>query len=983
MGSFGLRLQTFSFALAATVLGTACNCGGEGGIQRLFPDIQATPSPLAFGTAYTGLTASRALKIKNAGNVNLDVASIVIEEGSTPGLSVVNETFTLAPSSEREVLVRLESRDAGTVTGAVLIASNDPDSPTLRVPITAEVSRRVGPALAICVESSELGLARTCELPLSVDFGTKPIGSTTRASVILRSIGDEPVTITSAQAAAGSDPSFTFDPASLTEDIAPDTERTITVSLVPASESAMQAVFQVVSNDPERDLVPVIFTANGVRSGLCANPGSLDFGMPVIGQPVVKSVTLSNCGNTAITLGTLLVDGPSSEFSVPPLAAAVPLAPGESHAVDVTYLPTNTGVDNGRLRAIADSGEATVALRGQTAVCDLVVSPASVDFGVVGINQTADRNVVVENVGGAACTMTNAVIGGSSEFAFPTAPTVPQVISSGASVTLTLRYAPGDAGSDTGTLTIASDDPTEARIDVPLAGRRRELGECELTATPDPIAFGVVPVGARRTIGVQITNTGMSSCTILQVGLGASSASSLAAVGGPALPLLLAGRSFNVDVVFEPRTTGPVTGTLEIRTRLGQPPAAFQITGTASGPRLCVTPDPVIFGSHPQGSTIDRQVTLTSCGTDTLTISSLTLPAPTSAEYRFAVSPSTPLSLPAGATHTLDVRYVGANLGRDDGILRILSNDGVEPMRDVALIAATGQSCGDLTARICGLDGMGPVAGATVYVDTPNGRIQTTTDANGDFVLTCLPVGGVMVTAESGSWSTSFNAQIMDQQLTSVPGQQCLNPNSAEVAVVWGEWDQMETVLSAIGVPYTFYGQNDQDDLLLDPNELARYDVVFLNCGFNELAVRSGPGAQYLVDFVANGGSIYASDYAYDAIEQNWPMFIDFMGDDAIPDSAQTGGTFNGLVDVLDASLRAALGGRGQVPIDSRYAAMESAGPGTTIYLEGDRFNDGGRHPFFVSFQPTATSGTVMYTDFHNTGQRDIDSVFRWLINRL
>jgi hypothetical protein len=62
---------------------------------------------------------------------------------------------------------------------------------------------------------------------------------------------------------------------------------------------------------------------------------------------------------------------------------------------------------------------------------------------------------------------------------------------------------------------------------------------------------------------------------------------------------------------------------------------------------------------------------------------------------------------------------------------------------------------------------------------------------------------------------------------------------------------------------------------------------------------------------------------------------------------------------------------------------VEAAGPGATVYLEGDRYNDGGQHPFFVSFVPAAGAGTVMYTDFHNTGQRDIEAIFRWLITRL
>jgi hypothetical protein len=224
---------------------------------------------------------------------------------------------------------------------------------------------------------------------------------------------------------------------------------------------------------------------------------------------------------------------------------------------------------------------------------------------------------------------------------------------------------------------------------------------------------------------------------------------------------------------------------------------------------------------------------------------------------------------------------------------------------------------------------------------------------------------------------------VTDGQTTLIPGQQCLDPMSARVAVVWGEWDHIETILGTIGIPYQFYDQSDQDRLLLDPTEMARYNIIFLNCGFNDALLASGAGTRYLQSFVAMGGSLYASDWAYDPVEVIWPSAIDFIGDDTIRDSAQNAGSFAGPVSVLDPTLRAALGGRRLVNISSCCAAIDAAGPGTTTYLDGDRLGDGSVHPFFVGFRPSLGSGTVMYTDFHNNGQPDIEEIFRWLIARL
>ena len=69
--------------------------------------------------------------------------------------------------------------------------------------------------------------------------------------------------------------------------------------------------------------------------------------------------------------------------------------------------------------------------------------------------------------------------------------------------------------------------------------------------------------------------------------------------------------------------------------------------------------------------------------------------------------------------------------------------------------------------------------------------------------------------------------------------------------------------------------------------------------------------------------------------------------------------------------------------IDSCCTAVDAADAATTVYLQGDRLNDGGTHPFMVSFQPHVNSGRVWYTDFHNNGQADIEDIFSWLILQL
>lgn len=977
----GARAAALLVVLGGLGLG-GCDCGDGETIQQLAPRLSATPNPLAYGEIFLGFTAGKGLVLANVGSAELDVTSVTVKPGSHPGLSVDAFSGKLAPSAQTTVVVRLTADALGPVTGAIIVLSNDPTTPTLEIPVVASAARRPGPALSVCVESADAMLARTCVDPLSVELGLVPSGTTRRATVTVASVGDLPLQVRGVDFVSGSDPEFTRAPA-LAESLAPGQERRVEVTFAPTREDSFDAVLEVLSDDPDRERVPVIFHAGGVTAALCADPTSVDYGTVPRGQVVDRTITLTACGRAPVELTG--VDTMGAEFTVTTsVAVPVTLAMGESRRVDVRYAPADLGRDQGMFRARSSGGDVLVPLTGQTEACDLTALPASLSFGGVGAGRSRSLNVVVSNAGRAACTVSAVTLTGSGEFRLPAAPTVPRTLAPGAVETLAVEYAPTDTMPDMGNLVLASDDPAEPMLSVPLSGRRLEAGECELTVVPDPISFGVVTLGMSRRLGATVTNAGASSCTLASITVSVSSDPDFIVTQTPVIPILLPGRTAQIEVEFRPTDAGARTGVLEISTSvlMRTPPTTVNLDGSGAGARLCVSPDTVLFGTHPVGAPTDRTLALTACGTVPSVVSRLELMPPTSTEFQVVGAPALPLTIPSGSTVNVTLRHTGSAVGRDEGRIEVASNDQVEPVQEALLIAAAGTGCGDLSGRICGLDGSGPAAGVTVYVNTPAGRQSATTDAAGDYYLTCIPGGTYQVTAESGSWSTQFSAMVTDGRETSVSGQNCLDPNSAEVAVVWGEWDQIQNILTTLNVPHTFYGENDQADLLEDLNELMRYDVVFLNCGFDELLVTSGTGLMNLRTFVAMGGSVYASDWAYDAIEIAWPSFVDYHQDDAVPNDAQSAGNFNGVVNIVEPSLRRAIGRQG-VTITSCCTGVEAAGPGTTVYLEGDRYNDGGQHPFFVSFSPAAGAGTVMYTDFHNTGQRDIEAIFRWLITRL
>jgi len=105
------------------------------------------------------------------------------------------------------------------------------------------------------------------------------------------------------------------------------------------------------------------------------------------------------------------------------------------------------------------------------------VDPLSINFGSVEVGSTsATANVTVSNQGDAPLTIGSLSID-DSQFAITSGNISGQTLVAGASANITLRFSPGAAGEQTGTLTIPSDDPDENPVTVALSGGGTVSGE--------------------------------------------------------------------------------------------------------------------------------------------------------------------------------------------------------------------------------------------------------------------------------------------------------------------------------------------------------------------------------------------------------------------------------------------------------------------------------------------------------------------------
>ncbi|MCY0978137.1 hypothetical protein PGH12_17410 [Chryseobacterium wangxinyae] len=170
---------------------------------------------------------------------------------------------------------------------------------------------------------------------------------------------------------------------------------------------------------------------------------------------------------------------------------------------------------------------------------------------------------------------------------------------------------------------------------------------------------------------------------------------------------------------------------------------------------------------------------------------------------------------------------------------------------------------GKLSGKVMSQNGSKPIGGASVFTFDEKYKIyHTLSDSEGNFVLEA-PVGAKTVYIQTGNGSnfrTEISAVVKDNETVNLTANQTKLNQVAKIAYVKGSYDKIEDIIANLGYTATEITNVD----LANINTLAQYDIVFLNCGSRNYAANQS--LYPLIDtnlaiFVANGGSIYASDW--------------------------------------------------------------------------------------------------------------------------
>ena len=176
---------------------------------------------------------------------------------------------------------------------------------------------------------------------------------------------------------------------------------------------------------------------------------------------------------------------------------------------------------------------------------ELVLSPALVDFGVLGVGEWAAQPVSVRNAGDLAMYVTGLKMAGDPAYELKSPIGLPHMLLPGAELHLTLRFTATTPGAPGGALIV---ETTGGNGLISLHGGA--LATCAEVDT-SAITFGATPLGSSATTPVTIDNCGGAPLTIHSASLVFESESYTLDAGE--LPVVLtAGEAWTVEVTYAP-----------------------------------------------------------------------------------------------------------------------------------------------------------------------------------------------------------------------------------------------------------------------------------------------------------------------------------------------------------------------------------------------------------------------------------------------
>ena len=481
------NLARASLVVLVTFVGGGCNCGHRGGSNGGVVGNSGIPSTVAtvdFGNIAVGQHAQLQLPLTNTGDGPLTLLSQRLS--GDPSFSEPTQFQTsVGVGLAVKAMLQFTPTQAGPATG-LLTLTDDGNPGSLQIAL-----KGVGVDINVAVN------------PTSLDFGPVQVGITLPPTKQVTFTNNGTSAITLAVDASQTRTQFSVsDPAGAIAAVGPQQtlaagggSYTVTVAFSPDQAVAFSSnLAWTACANAQTCISPaqVPLTGLGVDGQVQITPNPITFGTVPFGQTSNQTITLTNVGSNAVTVGCVYLkslgntacNGASASYAIGTFSGGTTLAAmGAGGASSFTFPLTYTAsAATGGDELDADytsQGAATVKTATDPIVgaqsqnpCAISASPASVGFGTVVVNHTGTKTVTLTNSGTANCNVSAVVVNPNDpQNDFATTAAAPYTIGSGQSQAVQVTFAPtSNAAPYTrkATLVVNSDDTVNPTLDIPL-----------------------------------------------------------------------------------------------------------------------------------------------------------------------------------------------------------------------------------------------------------------------------------------------------------------------------------------------------------------------------------------------------------------------------------------------------------------------------------------------------------------------------------
>lgn len=268
--------------------------------------------------------------------------------------------------------------------------------------------------------------------------------------------------------------------------------------------------------------VPLFGT--GIKGSVTAEP--LAFGKVALNVCKDTVLHIVNYGQDVLTISGFSLQGASALAYTVVGNANLTLQAGSSGDIHLRFCPVTAGDAPVTARIISSDGDTTlVQITGTGANAGSLQAAASLDFGLIAIQQTLTKKLHVTNTGEIPVTITDVHFTGAiTPMPYSTDLVVPTTIPPGASIDVNIAFSSSTGGQMDANIVFVSDGGTTSvalkgwASPDPFAAEPRQLFDTTIVAGTSANAMMHVAnftTGARRILSLQITGPGANAYNVV------------------------------------------------------------------------------------------------------------------------------------------------------------------------------------------------------------------------------------------------------------------------------------------------------------------------------------------------------------------------------------------------------------------------------------------------------------------------------------